>query len=449
MLISLYCRALSPTSIFHPRQAVAHTTAWLFSALLWTGYPAVACASDDGIKINTGGYDDEGELSWAQDYAVVPFAFYTDNIGFALGMAGVVKGVIQPQASLFGAGLKGNKGTWLTYMRGDNFRVSNDSRWLFGAEIYNADFQQTDFYLGEAASNDSAALDAFNANAYDARYRLFARYIFPLGSATANPLAALALERPLTGSTPWQSGITSLEFRPYYQSRRFHDSPPLPDTKFADTDEVWALETRLEWDNLNSEHNPSQGSHSLLTVTTDPGGSERESWWQWELSQSWFWDIGPAGDWFDQQVIAFNAYVSDVPSWNQSEQVNGQTRYHRPPEFARASLGGLFRLRSYPGGRFSDRSALSYSMEYRVMPEWQPLSGWPVFDWYDVPWWQWVLFTDLGRVADEFDLAELNRDMRWSAGGAVRFQVEGVVVRAEMAWGEEQSSFNVMVNQPF
>lgn len=424
-----------------PFRAVAIAAAWLFSV--------VVQANDDGIKINTGHLEENGELSWARDYAVVPFAFYTDNFGFAAGMAGVVKGAWQPQASVFGAGVMGTKGTWMTYLRGDNFQPGADSRWLLGGDAYNADFQDIDFYLGAAAGNNSSADDAVTASAYDARYRLFARYIFPLGSATENPLRALALERPVTGHAPWQSGITSVEFRPFYFSRRFHDSPPLPDSEFAPTDEVWGLETRLEWDNLNNEHNPTKGSLSQLTVTVDPGSDDRASWWQWELSQSWFWDLGPAGEVFDQQVLAVNAYLSDVPGWNQSESVNGNSLYHRPPEFARASLGGLFRLRSYQGGRFTDRSAVSYSVEYRVMPDWQPLGGWPVFNWYDVPWWQWVVFADAGRVADEFNLATLNKAMRWSAGGAVRFQVEGVVVRAEMAWGEEDSRFAVMVNQPF
>ncbi len=83
------------------------------------------------------------------------------------------------------------------------------------------------------------------------------------------------------------------------------------------------------------------------------------------------------------------------------------------------------------------------------MPDWQPLEDWPVFEWYDVPWWQWVAFVDVGRVADDYDLAELHRDMKWSVGGAVRFQVEGIVVRTEMAWGSEDSLFRVMINQPF
>lgn len=34
-------------------------------------------------------------------------------------------------------------------------------------------------------------------------------------------------------------------------------------------------------------------------------------------------------------------------------------------------------------------------------------------------------------------------------GGAVRFQVEGIVVRAELARGGDEGTFRVMINQPF
>lgn len=71
------------------------------------------------------------------------------------------------------------------------------------------------------------------------------------------------------------------------------------------------------------------------------------------------------------------------------------------------------------------------------------------FNWYDVPWWQWVAFVDAGRVADEFSIQELHRDMKYNLGGGIRFQVEGIVVRTEMAFGDEENMFRVMINQPF
>ena len=381
---------------------------------------------------------------------MVPFVFSTDSMGHSVGMAGVWKGAGQPQAALLGAGLATDKGTWMTYLGASNYTFSRDSRWLFGAELYAAEFKQFDYYLGEATRNDSAAEDVTVADAAESQYRLSARYILPLGAAQSQGLrAALRPNRPVTGHLPWHSGVTSLEFRPFYQGREFANLELEPGQDVSEAEHVWGLETRIDWDNRNNSRNPTEGSRSQFSVSYDPGSSEHASWWKWELSQSWFWDMGPLGDLIDQQVLALNVYTGDTPSWNSKETVGGNEVYRRPPAYAGIRLGGLYRLRSFQSGRFVDRSALSYSMEYRILPDWQPLSDWPVFNWYDVPWWQWVAFADVGRVAGEYDFAELHRDMKWSAGGAIRFQVEGIVVRTEMAWGSEESLFRVMINQPF
>ncbi|UJZ93656.1 hypothetical protein IHC87_13750 [Photobacterium damselae subsp. damselae] len=420
----------------HISKAVAVATAFFC-------FPTVGAASGDDNQEDT-------NSSWYHDAAAVPFAFSTDSMGLSIGLAGVVKGAGQPQASLLGAGLVTNKGTWMTYLGAYNFAPSEQGRWLLGTELYSANYQDFDYFLGAGAGNDSSADDAVIADANEAWYQLSARYILPWGSAKQEPIkSALIPTRKITGHAPWNSGVSSIEFRPFYQSRQFEHSPSLPTTQFSTADSVWGLETRLDWDNQNNTRNPTEGSHTQVKLTYDPGASERPSWWKWELNQSWFWNLGQWGDLFDQQVIAFNVYTADTPSWNNRESASGQEQYQRPPEFAAVRLGGLYRLRSYQGGRFAGRSALSYSLEYRVMPEWQPLGGWPVFDWYDVPWWQWVAFVDAGRVADSYSLSTLHQDMKWSAGGAMRFQVEGVVVRAEMAWGQEESTFRVMVNQPF
>ncbi|MGR5149848.1 BamA/TamA family outer membrane protein [Photobacterium alginatilyticum] len=391
----------------------------------------------------------DGWPSWEPETAAVPFVFTSDSMGLAVGMAGVLKGAGQPQAALLGAGLVTDKETWLAYLGASNYIIDIDSRWLFGAELYSAEFKQFDYYLGEATRNDSVADDATIADAAESQYRISARYILPLGAAETQGIkAALRPERPLSGHTPWTSGVTSLEFRPFYQSREFFDLAT-DDPAFSEAESVWGLETRLDWDNRNNSRNPTTGSRSQFGVTYDPGSSDHASWWKWELSQSWFWDIGALGEVFDQQVMALNVYTGDTPSWNSTESVNGVDTLRRPPAYAGTRLGGLYRLRSFQSGRFVDRAALSYSMEYRVLPDWQPLSDWPVFNWYDVPWWQWVAFVDFGRVAGEYDLKTLHQDMKWSAGGAIRFQVEGIVVRTEMAWGSEDSLFRVMINQPF
>lgn len=384
------------------------------------------------------------------DIEVVPLAFSTEVMGFSAGMAGLWKGAGQPQASLFAAGLGTTKGTWMGFAAANNYLLSADSRWLLGGQFYEADFKQFDFYLGHAAANDSPYDGRTTADSRDAQHHLSFRYILPWGAATENPIrAALSPVREVTGSAPWESGVSSVEFRPFYHSRTLTGEGVNTPSAFSDATSVRGLETRFKWDNRDSGNRPTTGSASELIVSFDPGSDDSVSWWKWEVNQSWFWDVGEWDSIAKEQVLALNVYTADTPSWNDTSTINGQLEFRRPPEFAAARLGGLYRLRSFQSGRYADRSALSYSAEYRVVPEWQPLGDLPVFNWYQVPWWQWVLFADVGRVADDYDLATLHQDMKWSAGAAMRFQVEGIVVRSEMAVGSEEGMFRVMINQPF
>jgi outer membrane protein assembly factor BamA len=196
----------------------------------------------------------------------------------------------------------------------------------------------------------------------------------------------------------------------------------------------------LDWDNRDSVRNPSKGSHTALTTTVGAQSWQSEELWtKVEFQNSQYFALGPLGELFDQQVLAFDFYTADTPNWNNE----------RPPEQEQVSLGGLYRLRGYTSGRFHGRSAVHYSAEYRVIPEWQPLDEIPLLNYYDLPWWQWVFFAEAGRVADQYDLKTLHKDMKWNLGGAVRFQVEGIVVRAEYAQGADEGTFRVMINQPF
>lgn len=381
----------------------------------------------------------------------VPFAFSNESMGFAAGAAGLWVGAGQPQAALFGAGLVSSKETWLGFLSANNYVLAPNSRWLLGGQIYAADYKQFDYYFGQAAANDSLPTEKIKANSKDQKHHLSFRYILPIGAAETQPLrAALIPDREITGNNPLSSGVSSIDFRPFYQSRYLSDAKKaLPPSDFSSANEIWALETRLRWDNRNQTNNPTQGSSTEFSVTADLGDLDQPSWWKWELNQSLYLDLGGIDGWINQQVLATNFYLSDTPTWEKTDVINGQIRYRRPPEFAAPTLGGLYRLRSYGSGRFTDRTALAYSFEYRMNPAWQPLGDLPVFNWYNVPWWQWVGFLDVGRVADRFHVSDLHTDMKWSAGIGIRFQVEGIVVRTETAFGDEEGAFRFMINQPF
>ncbi len=385
------------------------------------------------------------------DVKFLPYLFSSDSLGYTGGLIGLWKGAGQKQAAIFGTVLGSSKASWLGFLSASNYVLAPHSRFLFGAQFYEADFKQSDLYLGANAANNSNLSDKIVADSRESKHQLSARYILPLGAAVTNPLyAALIPERKITGHTPWTSGVSSFEMRPFYQSRTLsEESTPLPATNFANTESTWAIANQLRWDNRDTTNNPSGGSLSELTVTTSLTTDEAPSWWTWEVSQSFYFNLGSVINFIDRQTLAFNIYTADTPSWNKTTYINGQEVYRRPPEFAAPSLGGLYRLRSYEADRFVDRAALSYGLEYRVNPAWQPLGQLPVFNWYQVAWWQWVAFAEIGRVADSYDLATLHQDMKWSLGGGMRFQIEGVVVRSELAVGEEGSALRIMINQPF
>ncbi|WP_087024473.1 BamA/TamA family outer membrane protein [Thaumasiovibrio subtropicus] len=390
----------------------------------------------------------DGWPAWLPETAAVPFVFTSESIGNSVGVAGVVKGFGQPQAGVLGAAVLSDKGSHILYASANNYLLSPQHRWIFGVEAYQASYQDNYYYLGDANNHDSVLSQRVLTDADEAQYRLSARYVLPMGAGQTGVMQGLLPQRDITGKHPWSSGVSSLEFRPFYQKQALSNTQgEVPDSALPDT--IWGLETILDWDNRNDSRNPTQGSRTKLHLHKDFGSRERASWWKWELSQSWFHALPDWTEWATSQVLAFNVYASDVPSWNQRESVDGESAWRRPPDYAASRLGGLYRLRGYAGGRYVGRSALHYSMEYRLLPDWQPLSEWPVFGWYDVPWWQWVMFADVGRVADSFDLSTLHQAMHWSLGAAVRFQVEGIVVRTEMAWSEQDSVFRVMVNQPF
>jgi hypothetical protein len=63
-------------------------------------------------------------------------------------------------------------------------------------------------------------------------------------------------------------------------------------------------------------------------------------------------------------------------------------------------VSGLWRMRAYPTGRYNDRAAIYYGGEIRLRPEGNPFTK---IEWVEkylgIAWWQWVLFTEVGRVA--------------------------------------------------
>ncbi|MEH0715768.1 BamA/TamA family outer membrane protein [Vibrio owensii] len=373
-----------------------------------------------------------------KDSAFVPFYFSTETMGSTIGLAGVAKGVGQPQAALFGMGLYSEKDSYVGFLSAFNYALSPNL--LFSTQMYQARFNDNPYYLGDQGSNNSSTEYKTVTNGDEENYKLEFKFLLPWGNVREHGLlGAFQPVRDVSFASPVDSGVSSIIFTPFYSSREL-------DIYNDKKEEATGFSLTFDWDNRDSVRNTTRGSHTSFDLTTGAESLQSEDLWlKWEFQNSQYYSLGPLGDWFDQQVLAFDFYTADTPTWNKCDGL----MCARPPEQEQVRLGGLYRLRGYTAGRYHGRSAIHYSAEYRVLPDWQPLDDIPLINYYDLPWWQWVAFVEVGRVADDYDLKTLHEDMKWNVGGAVRFQVEGIVVRAEMAKGADEGTFRVMINQPF
>lgn len=111
------------------------------------------------------------------------------------------------------------------------------------------------------------------------------------------------------------------------------------------------------------------------------------------------------------------------------------------------ALGGTQRLRSFDNGRFYAGNAVFYGLEYR----WNLTDEHTPFDIYIAKGIrtgiQLSFFAEQGSVADELD--NLWKSQRTSYGVGFRLILSGVVIRADVAWGEEGRKQVIFINYPW
>lgn len=387
----------------------------------------------------------------------LPILFSSEDWGVGYGAALAVKGFVQPQANLFGLVTASSNGSMLGYLGVFDMMIPSLPQLQIDASILESKLDRNTYYLpgnpnyvGQlAGSNDSSANNSIISSAREQIYQVNFKYTLPIGYGRDGAIAAQQVRAQRADQTdydwnPLKNGITRLDIEPFYQVQRLTNGLPAPEA-----DSSMGVELSLIYDNRNSTQLPSAGSYTKFTWTYDWGSNDRPSWSTVDLEYSKFFDLG-SNDWMKQQVLAFRGWIADTPTWNDETYVNGVLAHERTPSFVGVALGGMDKLRGYDTNRFAGRSALLYTLEYRVLPQWQPLNDIPYLNsWYYFPWWQWTLFVDAGRVADNFNIGTLHENMKVSIGGGIRFNVEGLTVRTELVGSDEDSIFRIYANQPF
>jgi hypothetical protein len=420
--------------------------------------------------------DDQNRSS---QWIILPYAFSSDSMGLTGGIVGIANGYVQPQMSIvataFGGEsleVKDNVGSGNAETKNANskgialvvygYRPSFSKRTFISFYGSYAYYPNQRIYLD--GSNDSQKVSPDDpiidqqltaSPLYTQGYNNWAymrfRYVLPWGENHDNPITTYRLSKGLPvnrdsygGGTPFATGRTIVELQPFFTRWTADKLAEEPEWKTT------GLRAIFEHDNTDYISSPSRGYGFKLQYSKDFGGSgSTQSWDAFEGKYSHYFEL-PALKHTRQNVIALNAWSAYSPSWDHGSTLhqNGLIDTHRPPPWEGARLGGWNRLRAYDSNRFSDKAAIYYAMEYRVIPSFNPLKN---ETWLPVPidWFQAVLFAEAGRVAPEYDITTLHTAMKSDVGFSIRALAAKIPVRFDMAFGSEGSNMWVMVQHPF
>jgi hypothetical protein len=70
-------------------------------------------------------------------------------------------------------------------------------------------------------------------------------------------------------------------------------------------------------------------------------------------------------------------------------------------------------------------------------------------DWAEIGWWQWVLFTEAGRVSPTYQIDELHSQLHLDGGLSLRVMSHKAVCRVDFSGGEEGFRVVAMYGHPF
>lgn len=393
----------------------------------------------------------------------IPYGFYNADTGLAVATVWLGKGFIQDQVLTVANVWAGQSGAYQLFWANSDVLLPFSNRLFIDSVFMYSDWDEVDTYQDGnpdfpdevAGSNDSDEDNFITATGDDLFGHVTLRYLFPIGDGKGDPIHTFRLENglPLPGSeaggrrwNPLDSGRTTFEFRPFYRSQDFEEE----NTREPFDNETAGIKFTLEYNNTDWYNNPTRGTRQRLTFARDWGLlDESSTWTAIQFRHSQFFDLGETGK-ARQRVLALDIWTSDVPTWNSSHiGKDGEEIFHRAPLFEGSTLGGLERQRAYPSNRFHDRAAINYAAEYRYIPRWNPFPDIPLIKTLHIPWWQWVGFVEVGRVADNWSFSDLHSKMKISLGGSVRAMVYELVVRVDLGFSEEGGEVQMFFNQPF
>ena len=401
------------------------------------------------------GFEDEASkraFNW------LPYGFFSESFGLGLGVGAGYTAWPHPESSILGAATVGTSGSYNLVLGGSQLRFPGIKRLYVEPLVMTARYQDQFLYVGSknegfegkrAGANDSDADNYLEATQWDNRVEIEFKFLLPIGHGRGDDIINTytvqngVLTEGATGAESWnplESGRTSINITPAWREQTLEN----------DDFEV-PLQTRnvtvgIERDNRDFPFNASRGSYQSLSYQKDFRNSDALGGWEaWFGELDWAFDVGPGPNAI-QRVLAFNFWAAYVPTWETDAEGNPTKR---PPQFEGANLGGLYRMRGYEPERFHDKSAVVYTAEYRVIPDWQPIKEMAFLEWAQIRYWQWAVFAEAGQVSPSWSVSDLHDDLHVDAGVSLRGMFYKAVLRLDVAVSEEGSRVVAMYGHPF
>ena len=413
---------------------------------------------------------EDANITKSKEWIFLPYVFSSDSTGFAGGISAIKEGLLQPQTTFAATVFTGlpkdviinGEKDEATFSGGfiafTDYKLPYTDRFFFSFMGLKSYFPKTYYYIdgSHTSSTDNAYISSGDSDFFTTTFR----YTLPLGDGIDNPSGLYKLQNGFCvgreecgNGIPFITGRTSIGIKTFFQTDNTDNTEIWKDTiwwKDGTDLPTWntnGLRFFLTHDNTDFHINPSRGYHFQLQYSKDFGkGDSLQSWDFLEFQYSHYIDLDTFS--FTQQnVLAFSMWTGYSFSWDNDNEISPGFNAHRPPMWEGARLGGYKKMRGYDQNRFSDKAAFYATAEYRAIIDYNPLKD-NSFIPVDVEWFQVVPFVEVGRVHDAYNL-DLLDDIKYDVGISLRTMISELVVRLDVAHGEEGTYIWLMESHPF
>ena len=308
-----------------------------------------------GVTVGPDGKEKAGRLQ-------LPFAFYNESFGAAVGYVYGQGGWPQKQSTVLSTTIAGSTGSAMSFFIGKDLQIPFWKRWfvdpVFSVGYFN---DNESFGSGDpkydddnsvkdkrAGTNDSDEENFVEGDGFDNFFRIKFKYLLPMGTGkdtiigTYKVSGGHLIEGAAGGYSmnPFVSGNTFLEFRPFFRSQEI-------DGKYVDSKvKTNGLDTSIYWDNRDWFANPKKGNSWRVKYSKDWGKlNSSGDWTSMEGEVDQYFELGKSTltSWFSGRILALDAWTSYSPSWDNKSDGSVD---NRPPTYTGATLGGLWRMRA-------------------------------------------------------------------------------------------------------